>query len=220
MSKTTPKSTKKPTQLDRIEALAKSAHAESGLAHAATLALQQRIDAMRHEQAALSQESRSAPVEDKAKEEQRAKEAEWAKYDVLQEGDACRCSYDKACRLAQKAMDGGVPTCWPGKDASGVYFTSSGYVHQANSGFVEAQTYPEDEWERRLQGTIAKRAEEERTKELAKPLEMGTPVRYGQREGVYLWNDAMSAHRLALKPTDQDSAQLVIVKRDQFQIID
>ena len=46
MSKTTPKSTKKPTQLDRIEALAKSAHAESGLAHAATLALQQRIDAV------------------------------------------------------------------------------------------------------------------------------------------------------------------------------
>ena len=64
------------------------------------------------------------------------------------------------------------------------------------------------------------KAKEERAKELAKPLTMGTPVRYGQREGLYLWNDALAAYRLALKPTSEYSAQIVVVKRDQFQIID
>lgn len=271
MSKTATKNGIKVTQLDRIEALAKSAHAEAGLAHAATLALQQRIDAM--------SESRSAPAEEwvpkvgdlvvvvsnaygkvpvgdigqvekidsdgdpwikrccfacsdlrpateaevseyKAKEEQRAKEAEWAKYDVLQVDDYTEDPISE--EGAEELANLGLPHYRGGYGNSHVGWCEADErpcIMGVGFRYI-GQRLPEAEFLRRAKGTAAKRAEEERQKELAKPLTMGTPIKYRDREGLYLWSEGMAACRLALKPTDQYSAQIVIVKRDQFVVLD
>lgn len=61
-----------------------------------------------------------------------------------------------------------------------------------------------------------KQREEE---ELAKPLSMGRPVRCGDREGFYLWDDYNGFHKIALKGDEIFSAGISSRKRSEFTVL-
>ena len=207
MSKTTPKSTKKPTQLDRIEALAKSAHAESGLAHAATLALQQRIDAMRHEQAALSQGARSAPAE------------EWVPK-VDREARPCY-----VVRIGDLGI-GGTPIGTIGKvltesDHDYNVEWATGITRDVSKSLTRPATSAEIASHKAKEEQRAKEAEW--AKELAKPLEFGTKVKLcgnhdtpGDYIALYIQADERGPKHKLVEP----GGGITYRNRHEFQILD
>ncbi len=219
--KTSTKSTKKPTQLDRLEkAWNLSAVAMQGFMDEAADRLQiiQSIVLEMRDKAIPQSEVASH----KAKEEQRAKEAEWAKFDELQDGDACAATSEEQDKVIAMSKDAGFLKGYTSsyREPEGLTWKPDTYPDSPlQFGIHSSNVMPFTEWERRLRGTIAKRAEEERAKQLAKPLEMGMKVRtkeYG--EGFYWFlNDSPSDgfHRIILP-----GGNVATVLRDQFTIID
>ena len=115
----------------------------------------------------------------KAKEEQRAKEAEWAKFDELQDWDACILSVDLIKELKTMGLRTASETTFTRYDGVQWMFGNlGGYKH----GFGPNKSLPEAEFLRRAKGTIAKRAKEERAKEIVKVPEFGTRVKCDGRE--------------------------------------
>lgn len=300
MSKNTaPKKTKKPRVFRSVDEVKKAYFPKKYAEDMKALndkidLLGQRIDAMRHEQVALSQESRSAPAEEwpkagdwvvalpvdqragslggaldigsspiqvkqidttlsgskravlvstdprplhidcrnfrpateaeiashKAKEEQREREAEREKFDVLQPGDtisvATAAERDELLDLFKQA---GYRIGVGGYSVATLMLDPDPTWHCDVLSTSSAGKLPFAEGKRRLQGTIAKRAEDERAKEMAKKLEFGTRVEYQGDRG---WRIAIDApHPTAgWLATKSGTTQCAWMKRDRFQILD
>mgnify|MGYP003525096333 FL=1 len=159
----------------------------------------------------------------KAKEEQRAKEAGWLKFDVLQEGDQCECTRAQLDELLVIAKEAGlvstgvvfIPLQVPADDlVRNAVWEKGKLTYNDTPGNI-----PFAEFKRRLRGTIAKRAEDERAKEMAKKLEFGTRIEHQDDKGWRICIDKPcgSAGWLANKAgTDK----LKWMKRHEFTVID
>lgn len=159
----------------------------------------------------------------KAKEEQRAKEAGWAKFDVLHPGDGGFYTADQINKINNLLNAAGMngwaqktrekwQVCWMPE------YTECPL--QANS-CEEKLSFAE--FLRRLQGTIAKRAEEERAKEMAKPVAFGALVRINECphiEARFLWWDTNEKKIARIAYYSEQSCGTKEYTRDQFQIID
>jgi len=119
----------------------------------------------------------------KAKEEQRALEAEWAKFDCLQEGDACHLTDEQRAELAILFPNVLV---WEKFRAVVWYQESLCYIQREIDPCDGENEIPSEHFLRRAKGTIAKRAEDERAKEMVKVPEFGTRVKTPKGEGIYL----------------------------------
>ena len=175
----------------------------------------------------------------KAKEEQRALEAEWKKYDVLQVQDACHVAPHEAAELLCLAKpikglmrhDYSPMPEWAKlatfDDGNCFGFGSVPDTYDAGKHWT---IIPFAEFLRRLQGTIAKRAEEERAKELAKPLDYGTHVKLSSDVNTgapfkYTWRVACPVEngrgQICLVSTPIDAVPTYVhLKRHEFTIID
>lgn len=158
----------------------------------------------------------------KAKEEQRAKEAEWAKYDVLQEGDACLTDKDQFAELVNlaKPLDCILEPHW---GSALIEYRKERDWRHGYKPTPGQNLLPFAEFLRRLQGTIAKLREEERANEMAKVPEFGTRVKCHDKE----WNvacygpDPRHGNRYMLvRRDDKDGGISTWPTRDQFTILD
>ena len=160
----------------------------------------------------------------KAKEEQRAKEAELAKFDELQPGDEC----ENDGEITKLVIDGGL---WehPYVRCSDYAFLiwrdrgMTGNPHECGHGL------PKHEFLRRLRGTIAKRAEDERAKEMAKVPEFGNRVEFkdGPPFGKFDVHEARYIGRRGSvfmfaypNPSDPNITLTIVAGRHEFTIID
>lgn len=158
----------------------------------------------------------------KAKEEQRAKEAGWAKFDELQVDD---CTEDPISEEgAEELANLGLPHYRLGGYGNGyVGWCTDNKVPciMGVGSLYVGQRLPEAEFLRRAKGTAAKRLEEERAKEMAKPLEFGTRVKHsGKGDCRIACFTADERQEWLLMPEGANATWSFKSKRHEFTILD
>ena len=155
-------------------------------------------------------------------EEERKQAEEWAKFDELQEGDACEVLVHGDLQMLKDLFGGDKG------DGGGIYPNMGPnikYHHgNLNSGSWTSGCSPHYHWIprtvflHRAKGTAARLAEEAKAKELALPLEIcKTRVRYADHEGVYLGPHG-TQHEIG-RPNGSGTWTVSVCDRDNFTVI-
>jgi len=141
------------------------------------------------------------------------REEEWAKIDCLQEEDGGTYTAHQINEVSDMLKKSGIPA-WEKTCEEWQVGWMPDYVLFPLQAMPPKNKLPFPEFKRRLQGTIAKKEEE------SKPLAFGTPVKYRDRDGLYLYPDPQGSHRIALKGTPDQSACIVFAMLSEFTVID